>query len=63
MLDDGPLGRVERTQQIVTQRREEEHVSKVEIQDNLLQRMKIHHTTTRIREEWIEETAMESPDL
>ncbi len=63
MLDGGPVGRVEKAQQTLTQRREEERISKIELEDNLLQRIRTHYTKTKIREEWVEETITESPDL
>lgn len=63
MLGSGPVGRVERTQQTLTERREEERVSRLEVEDNLLQRIRTRHTTTKTREERIEETATESPGV
>jgi len=62
VLDGGPVGRAERTQQTLTERREEERVSRVEFEDNLLQRIRTRHTKTKVREELIEETATESLD-
>jgi hypothetical protein len=48
-------------QQTLTERREEEHVSKIKTEDNLLQRITTRHAKTRVQEEWIEETETESP--
>jgi hypothetical protein len=60
MLEGGPVGRVERMQQTVTERREEERVLKVESEDNLLDRVETRSVITRTREEVVEETASES---
>ena len=63
MLESGPVGRVEKTQQTLTERREEERVSRVDLEDNLLQRVTTRHTKIKMREESIEETATESSDM
>lgn len=60
MLGGGPAGWVERTQQTVTERREEERVSRFESEDNLLDRVETRSIIKRTREEVIEETASKS---
>lgn len=50
MIDKGPTGRVEKIQQTLTERREEERTSRVEIEDNLFDRNITHFTKVKVEE-------------
>jgi len=60
MLDGGPIGRIEKTQQTSCWRREEEEVLKVESEDNLLSRAEIRFLSKTSREHTSVQTVIES---